>query len=67
MFQAIYSKQPELKIRLPSGLDFSLALVTESTTIFEVKQAIERLKSFKIDQQILQLEHDRDLALNDDK
>lgn len=51
-----FSKSPELRIQLASGLDFSLPNLSESTTLFEVKQAIEKVRGFKVDQQILRLD-----------
>ena len=52
---------------MASGLDFSVPNITRATTLLEVKQAIENLKGFKIDQQILQLDNDQDLILSDEK
>lgn len=40
---------PDLHIRLSNGQEFSIQNLQKSSTIFEVKQAIEKLKGVKLD------------------
>ena len=50
------SKRPtkfDLKIKHAAGSNFVLSKVKQHTTIFEIKQAIAKLKHFHVEQQIL--------------